>query len=188
MEARCTFRMNQMFEYSSLLNRSTSHTLNLELVFYFGPVVASLSDSLPRFIPSKSTPVSPSSSGPLFSFHLIMPRVLRIYIIRHGETAENAAGMVQGQLNTQLNQVGIDQATILAQALRPRESDEQHDGSFVYEDGKCVRFDYAFTSDLDRARDVNLVFYLRASKGRELILYNLDCQINYEVSTSSYIY
>lgn len=57
----------------------------------------------------------------------------RIYIVRHGETEENRLGIMQGHLDTKLNDTGIRQAQLAAQALRH------------------VAFDIAFTSDLERA-------------------------------------
>jgi len=120
-------------------------------------------------------------------------RIVKVYIVRHGETASNAAGIIQGQLNTALNEAGVKQAKVIAEALRPR-NQKAHDaaskeskepssalkwimkakeqgagkpgnhtvpelkaspGGFVYGEGRGIRFDYAFTSDLDRARDVS---------------------------------
>ncbi|KAF7311265.1 Phosphoglycerate mutase-like protein [Mycena kentingensis (nom. inval.)] len=59
----------------------------------------------------------------------------RVYIIRHGETQENRTGVIQGQLDTELNALGEEQAREVARALR--------------EQG--VRFDRAYSSDLRRA-------------------------------------
>lgn len=66
-------------------------------------------------------------------------RSVNVYLVRHGETEENKTGIIQGQLNTQLNEAGRDQAHILAEVL------------------KGVSFNYAFTSDLSRAADVRRV-------------------------------
>ena len=63
--------------------------------------------------------------------------VLRIYLVRHGETNENRAGIVQGQLDTELNKDGILQSDLCAEAL------------------KDVNFVVAFTSDLKRTVDVS---------------------------------
>ncbi|KAK7038159.1 phosphoglycerate mutase-like protein [Favolaschia claudopus] len=57
----------------------------------------------------------------------------KIYIVRHGETQENKESVIQGQLDTQLNQTGIEQARLVADSLR------------------SVRFDAAYSSDLVRA-------------------------------------
>lgn len=65
-----------------------------------------------------------------------MPAVF-VHIVRHGETTENNQGIMQGQLDTVLNEAGKAQAEIVAKAL------------------ECVRFDHAFTSDLRRASDVS---------------------------------
>jgi broad specificity phosphatase PhoE len=64
--------------------------------------------------------------------HSIMARA-RIHIVRHGETDENRNGIIQGQLDTFLNEDGIEQARRVAEALRD------------------IPFDVAFTSDLSRA-------------------------------------
>jgi Histidine phosphatase superfamily (branch 1) len=37
-------------------------------------------------------------------------RIVRVYIVRHGETDENRAGVMQGQLDTRLNEAGLVQA------------------------------------------------------------------------------
>ncbi|KAF8584083.1 phosphoglycerate mutase-like protein [Ramaria rubella] len=58
-----------------------------------------------------------------------------VYIVRHGQTLENIQGVIQGQLDTQLDETGKEQAVAVAEAL------------------KEIRFDVAFTSDLARAVD-----------------------------------
>ncbi|KAJ2927586.1 hypothetical protein H1R20_g9511, partial [Candolleomyces eurysporus] len=63
-----------------------------------------------------------------------MVTLLKVYIVRHGETAANKDGVIQGQLDTQLNEEGIRQAGLLAERL------------------KDVPFRLAFTSDLQRAK------------------------------------
>lgn len=60
-----------------------------------------------------------------------------IYCVRHGQTAENLQGIIQGQLDTQLDGVGVEQAAATGEAL------------------KDVKFDVAFSSDLARAVDVS---------------------------------
>ncbi|KAJ7024253.1 phosphoglycerate mutase-like protein [Mycena alexandri] len=57
----------------------------------------------------------------------------RIYVVRHGETQENRDSVLQGQLDTQLNETGLEQARRVADALR------------------SVHFDAAYSSDLARA-------------------------------------
>ncbi|TDL24966.1 phosphoglycerate mutase-like protein [Rickenella mellea] len=57
----------------------------------------------------------------------------RIYVVRHGETAENREGIIQGQLDTTLNESGVIQAQVVAEALRD------------------IPFTAAFSSDLQRA-------------------------------------
>lgn len=60
-----------------------------------------------------------------------------IYVVRHGQTEENNNRIIQGQQDTLLNQVGIDQAERVAGVL------------------KCVQFDLIYSSDLKRAYDVS---------------------------------
>lgn len=57
-----------------------------------------------------------------------------IYIVRHGETAENAANIWQGQLDTELSPIGLRQAEAVARSL------------------KDVPFGAVYASDLKRAR------------------------------------
>ena len=60
-----------------------------------------------------------------------------IYIVRHGETDHNRFGIIQGQLNTKLSELGVEQAKKVGLYL------------------KDIKFDYVFSSDLDRAYDVS---------------------------------
>ncbi|KAJ7578486.1 phosphoglycerate mutase-like protein [Mycena floridula] len=66
-----------------------------------------------------------------------MSAIRRVYFVRHGETAANRAGIIQGHLDTELNDEGREQAQLVAAAL------------------KNVQFDIAYTSDLQRAVDVS---------------------------------
>lgn len=65
-----------------------------------------------------------------------MPTVV-VRLVRHGETNENVQGIMQGQLDTELNDLGRAQAERLAEAL------------------ESIPFQYAFTSDLRRASEVS---------------------------------
>ncbi|MBI4980011.1 histidine phosphatase family protein [Candidatus Woesearchaeota archaeon] len=60
---------------------------------------------------------------------------MELILVRHGETFENITGICQGHLNSQLTPTGIQQAREIALFLK----------------GKKI--DYAFSSDLDRAKD-----------------------------------
>lgn len=60
---------------------------------------------------------------------------MNIILVRHGETIENAAGIIQGQNQGSLSEKGIEQAKIVASSLR-----DEH-------------FDRVFCSDLQRCRD-----------------------------------
>ncbi len=59
---------------------------------------------------------------------------LELWLIRHGQTTWNAEGRIQGQTNSQLSELGIQQAKRLAERL----------------EGEI--FDFAYSSDSDRAR------------------------------------
>ena len=59
-----------------------------------------------------------------------------MYIVRHGETQENRDGIIQGQQDTALNAVGLEQARMVGEAL------------------KDAKLGVAFSSDLSRALKV----------------------------------
>ena len=63
--------------------------------------------------------------------------VLRVYLVRHGETQANRDGIIQGQQDTRLNALGEEQARLVGEALREEE------------------IGCAFSSDLSRARMVS---------------------------------
>lgn len=62
--------------------------------------------------------------------------VVRVYIVRHGETQENRDGIIQGQQDTPLNANGMEQARMVGEAL------------------KDAKIGVAFSSDLGRAVEV----------------------------------
>ena len=59
--------------------------------------------------------------------------VVQVYIVRHGETQENRDGIIQGQRDTVLNAIGLEQARMVGEAL------------------KDAKLGIAFSSDLSRA-------------------------------------
>ena len=61
-----------------------------------------------------------------------------VHIVRHGETTENRTGVIQGQLDTSLNEEGINQA---------RKAGERFTREGIW-------FEKIWTSDLKRTRDV----------------------------------
>ena len=74
-----------------------------------------------------------------------MPSVVaRVYIVRHGETDYNRQGIVQGQIDTPLNEAGVEQARLAADALED------------------TPFEVAYSSDLQRARRVSALQYSRS--------------------------
>ena len=64
--------------------------------------------------------------------------VVTVYLVRHGETQANRDGIMQGQLDTELNAAGLEQAQRTAAALDK------------------VRFAAAHSSDLARAVKVRV--------------------------------
>lgn len=58
---------------------------------------------------------------------------MKLYLVRHGETDENAGNIVQGHLDTGLSHHGYDQARSIAERL------------------SVENFDFAYSSDLTRA-------------------------------------
>ncbi|KAI0075272.1 hypothetical protein K474DRAFT_1676500 [Panus rudis PR-1116 ss-1] len=70
---------------------------------------------------------------PLVCIHLPSMLAARFFIVRHGETDANRQGIIQGQIDTELNAAGWEQAELTAQAL------------------ENVPFNVAYTSDLHRA-------------------------------------
>ncbi|EJU00795.1 phosphoglycerate mutase-like protein [Dacryopinax primogenitus] len=66
------------------------------------------------------------------------PVMLRVWVVRHGETDENQQGIVQGQLDTKLNAKGRVQASRTGEALA------------------TIPFKNAYSSDLSRAVEARL--------------------------------
>lgn len=76
--------------------------------------------------------------SPVAIWNLLMAKrskrvVVRVYIVRHGETQENRDKIIQGQKDTELNANGEEQALVVGEAL------------------KDARIGIAFSSDLGRA-------------------------------------
>lgn len=62
-------------------------------------------------------------------------KVFKLTIVRHGQTAHNRSGILQGQLDTQLNDFGREQASLLRRYIQRLQ----------------INFDQVFSSDLSRA-------------------------------------
>ncbi|KAF9059091.1 phosphoglycerate mutase-like protein [Rhodocollybia butyracea] len=77
--------------------------------------------------------------------------VARVYIVRHGETDENRAHIIQGQRDTLLNQAGREQAAMAIDAFSK------------------VDLDFALTSDLKRAAETTEII-VNGHPRREKIL------------------
>ncbi len=80
-----------------------------------------------------------------------MPEIItEITVIRHGQTAANLQGIIQGHSNTQLDETGLRQAACAAERLK----DES--------------FDILFCSDLDRTRTTADIL-LRKTHAAEIV-------------------
>ncbi|CAN8237320.1 unnamed protein product [Cochlearia groenlandica] len=66
--------------------------------------------------------------------------VTEIVLVRHGETTWNAAGRIQGQMESELNEIGQKQAVAISERL-----------------GKEARPKAVYSSDLKRAKDTALM-------------------------------
>ena len=64
---------------------------------------------------------------------MVPENICELVVVRHGQTESNRSGTLQGQLDTALDQLGIQQAQAVARRLKKR------------------RFDMVFSSDLNRA-------------------------------------
>ncbi|CAE6450186.1 unnamed protein product [Rhizoctonia solani] len=78
-----------------------------------------------------------------------MHKDLLVYIVRHGETNENRLGIIQGQMDTQLNEAGRAQAKLTGRSL------------------KDVKFIRAYSSDSSRAVDT----------AKEIVAYHPGCEL-----------
>lgn len=70
---------------------------------------------------SSTTHPSPYTSGYVDSREVVAnldPQVLRVFVIRHGQTNENLQKILQGHLDTALNATGVEQARKVGEALR----------------------------------------------------------------------
>lgn len=65
-----------------------------------------------------------------------------LYIIRHGETDWNLKGLIQGHTDVDLNITGKNQSKVLGEEL------------------KDIKFDFAFSSDLQRAKKTAEIIFL----------------------------
>jgi hypothetical protein len=72
----------------------------------------------------------------IIKFSLAMSIRATVVFVRHGETQENRDKIIQGQMDSHLNELGRRQADAVAEALRD------------------VPFTHALSSDLSRAKDV----------------------------------
>lgn len=81
-------------------------------------------------------------------------RILRVLLIRHGETDHNVAGIIQGQLDTPLNALGRIQASLVGRALATEQIDE------------------IYSSPLERASDTAKAIYDAQPSNRKPPMYH----------------
>ena len=82
-------------------------------------------------------------------------RPIRLLLVRHGETDENVKGIIQGQLDTDLNSFGQLQAHLTGQYLSK------------------TRIDEVYASPLKRARDTALLI-AKEHKQKQPLIYSDD--------------
>lgn len=92
---------------------------------------------------------------------------MTIYMIRHGETDLNKVHKLQGHSDIELNDYGRELAKITGQAL------------------KNVRFDYAFTSPLSRAKETAMIL-LENNEAQSIKGYKLDLIIDERIKEISF--
>ncbi|KAF5388900.1 hypothetical protein D9757_005085 [Collybiopsis confluens] len=85
------------------------------------------------------------------SCHLLMPTA-KVYIVRHGETNENRAHIIQGHRDTVLNDAGKRQAEMAVDVFRK------------------IDLDWAFTSDLKRAVETTEIILKDHPRGDQIKL------------------
>jgi hypothetical protein len=94
-----------------------------------------------------------------------MPNV-SVYLVRHGETKENRNGIIQGQMETQLNETGKVQGRQVAEALKTEEfdlaisSDAQR--RWMYVEKKLKLFAYPIIFSVDRMQTMNSILAYHA--------------------------
>jgi len=93
-----------------------------------------------------------------------MPAQFRVYIVRHGETEWNRIRRLQGQLDVPLNETGLKQAMLVAEAL------------------KDVPFVRAFCSDLQRASKVGSLGFADFQVG-PIHFQTAECILQYHPDT-----
>lgn len=86
---------------------------------------------------------------------------MKLYLVRHAETTQNAAGFLQGMQNFQLSALGHKQTELLAKHL------------------KNIPFVAAYASTLDRARDTAKV--IADEKNIPLICTSDLCELDYGI-------
>jgi broad specificity phosphatase PhoE len=81
-----------------------------------------------------------------------------LYVIRHGETTFNAEGRIQGQLDTRLSPLGLQQADAIAQALKHAELEAVFSSPLAraYETARplAAAYGYEVRTD-DRLKELN---------------------------------
>ncbi len=84
---------------------------------------------------------------------------MRLYLVRHGETAHNASGRTQGSLNIPLNETGREQAHKLSERLQGE------------------KIDAFYSSTLDRAYETALI--VAAPHHKDVTKMPELCELNY---------
>lgn len=87
--------------------------------------------------------------------------MMKIYIVRHGETALNSKGVLQGRLDEPLNQNGLDLAVLTGRAL------------------KDIHFDHCISSPLNRALETAKIILKESGNDIPIDLDDRALEINF---------
>lgn len=94
---------------------------------------------------------------------------LEIWLIRHGETDYNAIGRLQGQLDIELNSLGIEQAHLVAKAISNHYLDDDDSDVSDANLEKQKFYPYIFSSDLRRAAQTGEIICDALNRRRKLL-------------------
>jgi probable phosphoglycerate mutase len=88
-----------------------------------------------------------------------------IYLVRHGQTEWNVKRLIQGQKNSQLTKLGLEQAAATAAKLQDIIFDD------VFEDENNIKIDYRFSILVENPKYIKV---LLNTKSQDYSIYNIS--------------